>query len=61
MASYRKDFRTDSSPLDTVHEERIREAEAIYQACVADFGCESGEAFTAEWHLREVQRQALSG
>lgn len=38
---------------------RVRDAEQDYLACLSEFGCESGEAFSAQWHLRQVKRLAL--
>lgn len=41
--------------------DRVREAEQDYLTCVADYGCESGEAMSARWHLNELQRKAQQG
>lgn len=37
---------------------RIQQAEADYLACMAEFGCDSGEAYAALWHLRQMKRLA---
>ena len=58
MANPRADL--EGSGLGALSEQ-IQAAEQDYLTCVADFGCESAEALSAQWHLREPRRQAHCG
>ena len=60
MASYSsKPVETGVSVDGTALDGRIQEAEQAYRSCLADYGHDSGEDYAAEWHLRELQRQAV--
>lgn len=43
---------------DAVWHQRVNDAEQDYLRCLSEFGCDSGEAFSALWHLRQLKRQA---
>ena len=38
---------------------RVRDAELDYLRCLAEFGCDSGEAYSALWHLRQMKRLSV--
>lgn len=61
MANARIDLKNGSPWPGEPLASRIQAAEDDYLSCISDFGCESGEALAAQWHLRELQRQAHCG
>ena len=58
MARRRMAQRVEATQSETLWDQRVQKAEQDYLACLAEFGCDSGEAFSALWHLRQLKRLA---
>lgn len=58
MARLSKDSLNEVAQSDGLWHQRIKDAEQDYLGCLSEFGCDSGEAYSALWHLQQLKRQA---